>query len=547
MKDGDNLKKQGFIKGSVILIVSVIIVKIIGAMFKIPLADMLGGSGMGYFSSAYGLFMPVYAFFVTGMSAAAARQVAEYSALGKYKSIRKFKKLLFWFFSLTGIAGTLLIILTAKPFSYYVIQNEKAYFPVLVTAPSIFFGCIMSVYRGYYEGLRNMYPTAVSQVAEGISKLVLGLVFCMYILENYDSISPYMHGADRLSSAAAGAVAGITLSSAVGALYLILRDMIKGDGISEKDIFSDKSDFSGKAALKELLKVLIPVSVSSLVTNLTSLIDLGTIIRCINNAVEKSPQYFSENFEAFAHTGAEGFANFAYGSFIGLSVTVFNLVPSVTNMFGKGILPSAAEAWTAGDRALLKKHSEDVLKITSFIAVPSGLGITVLAEPVLKLLYPSSADEIQLAHESLSFLGVGIIFLALSFPVFSMLQGIGRADIPLKIMLAGVAVKFAGNMILVAVPQINISGAGISTDLCYLLILILSLHIFCKQTDIKINFIKLFFPSVYSGILCAVGAVLVYDRSSDTIISILCGAVVYIISIYLSDTEFIKSLVKSRK
>lgn len=540
------MKKQGFLKGSVILIVSVIIVKIIGAMFKIPLTNMLGGTGMGYFSSAYGLFMPVYAFFVTGMSTAAAKQVAEYSAMGKFRSIRKFKGLMLLCYGITGIIGTMIIIFTAKPFSYHIIENEKAYLSVLVTAPSILFGCIMSAYRGYYEGLRNMYPTAVSQVMEGLAKLILGLFLCMYILENFNSISIYMNGADRLSTASAGAVLGITFSALFGAVFLFLRDIIKGDGISDMEIAQDKSEFSWKTALKSLLSVLIPVSLGSLVTNLTSLIDLGTIIRCINNAVEKSPQYFAEKFNAFSVSGAEGFANFAYGSFIGLSVTIFNLIPSVTNMFGKGVLPSVAEAWTSKDKNALKKHTEDVLKVTAFIAVPSGLGITVLAKPVLELLYPSRTDEIQLAYESLSYLGIGVIFLSLSFPVFSMLQGTGRADIPLKIMLVGVAVKFIGNIILVSIPQINITGAGISTDLCYLVILILSLYKLCRHTDIKINFVKLFFSSFYSGLLCAITAVLAYDIIGSTIIAILCGGFIYMIAVYLLDNAFFKSLI-SRK
>jgi len=536
------LKKQGFLKGSFILIASVIIAKIIGALFKIPLTNMLGGTGMGYFSSAYGLFMPVYAFFVTGMSTAAARQIAEYSALGMYRSVRKFKNLCILCFTLIGIAGTFIIILAAKPFSVYVIENENAYLSVLATAPSILFGCIMSAYRGYYEGLRNMYPTAVSQVAEGIVKLVLGLFFCTYALENYELIKQYFPECDRISAASAGAVLGITVSAASGALYLFLRDIIKGDGITNSEISHDCCRFSKKSALKALFSVLVPVALGSLVTNLTSLIDLATIIRCINRAVETDASYFAENFTAFSETGADGFANFAYGSFIGLSVTVFNLVPSVTNMFGKGVLPSVTEAWTAKNKTALKRNAESVIKVTAFIAVPSGIGITLLSERILKLLYPSRTSEIQLASESLSYLGIGVIMLALSFPVFSMLQAAGKADMPLKIMIAGVVVKLAGNMLLVSVPEINIAGAGISTDLCYLVILILSVYIFCRHTEIKLNLLKLLLPSVYGGLMCGITAVLVADITDMTLLSIAAGGAVYLIIVYISDKNFLRGI-----
>lgn len=542
-KECDILKKQGFLKGSFILVASVIIAKIIGALFKIPLTNMLGGTGMGYFSSAYGLFMPVYAFFVTGMSTAAARQTAEYSALKMHRSVRKFRNLCLLCFTLTGIAGTLTIILAAKPFSVYIIENENAYLSVLATAPSILFGCIMSAYRGCYEGLRNMYPTAVSQVAEGIVKLILGLFFCTYALENYELIQHYFPECDRISAASAGAVLGITFSAAAGTLYLFLRDIIKGDGITDSEISQDTTIFSKKTALKTLFSVLVPVALGSLVTNLTSLIDLGTIIRCINKAVETDTAYFAENFTAFSETGTDGFANFAYGSFIGLSVTVFNLVPSVTNMFGKGVLPSVTEAWTSKDKKALEKNAESVIKVTAFIAVPSGIGITLLSERILKLLYPSRTAEIQLAAESLSYLGTGVIMLALSFPVFSMLQATGKADMPLKIMLAGVAVKFAGNMLLVPVPQINITGAGISTDLCYLVILILSVYIFCRHTEIKLKFLKLLLPYIYGGLMCGITAVLAADITDMTLLSIAAGGVVYLITVYISDRDFLIGII----
>ncbi|MGN0605801.1 MAG: polysaccharide biosynthesis C-terminal domain-containing protein [Oscillospiraceae bacterium] len=540
------MKKQGFLKGSFILIASVIIAKIIAALFRIPLTNMLGGTGMGYFSSAYGLFMPVYAFFVTGMSTAAAKQTAEYSALGMHGSIKKFRRISLFYFSIIGLVGSLIIVIAAKPFAYYVIDNPDSYYAVLATAPAIFFGCVMSAYRGHYEGLRNMYPTAVSQVVEGIVKLAAGLFLCGYILNHADTIMMYFKGYDSFAIAAAGAVAGVSVSTMAGALYLIFRHIIRGDGISKSDIQNDAYKFSAKYAVKSLFSTLVPIAVGSLVTNLTSLIDLGTIIKCMNKAALNYPEYFSEKFSAFSETGIDGFANFAYGSFIGMSVTVFNLVPSVTNMFGKGVFPSITEAWTSKDTEMVQKHSEDVIKVTSFLAVPSGIGITALSERILKLLYPERISEIQLASDSLAVLGIGVIMLAVSYPVFSMLQATGRADIPVKIMLAGVAVKFIGNILFIPIPFINISGAGIATDLCYLLILVLSLYEFRKHTGIRLNVIKLMIPSFYCGILCAVTALLMADITDNTIISILCGGIIYLVSMYLADKKSIDILLKRK-
>ncbi len=507
---------------------------------------MLGGTGMGYFSSAYGLFMPVYAFFVTGLSTAVAEKTAYYSALEMYKSIRKFKRLVLLCFSIAGIIGSFIIILSSKYFAVSVIENEKAYLSVLAVAPSIFFGCVMAVYRGYYEGLRNMYPTAFSQVAESIFKLFSGLFLCTYVLENFEKLPQWLQKYDVYSVASAGAVMGITLSTFAGTVFLIIYNTFIGDGITKENLKNDSMKFSAKKSLKEMFSVLIPVAMGSLVTNLTSLIDLGTIIRCINNSAEKFPEYFSQHFKSFSVIEAGEFANFAYGSFIGLSVTVFNLVPSVTNMFGKGVLPSVTEAWTSKDKILLKKNTEDVIKATAFLSVPCGMGITVLAKSILEFLFSSRVDEIELAWESLSYLGIGIIFLCLSYPMFSIFQGTGKAIMPVKIMLVGVLVKSVANIILVSIPELNISGASIATDLCYIVIFILSFIFIQKHIEVKINIFRVLLPFVYSGILCSVTAIIFYDITKSVVISILCGGIVYLLALYLSDEKFVKSLKKSR-
>ena len=157
------------------LLVSALVTKIIGAIFKLPLTNLLGGSGMGYFSCAYGLFLPVYALSITGLTTAVAKLTAERSALEDYAGVRRILRLSLYCFTLIGLLGTGAILLLAKPFCRYVAENPDAYLSVLVLAPAILLGCISAVFRGYYEGLRTMYPTALSQLAEALAKLLFGL------------------------------------------------------------------------------------------------------------------------------------------------------------------------------------------------------------------------------------------------------------------------------------------------------------------------------------------------------------------------------------
>lgn len=525
------MKKQSFLKASIILIASAVIAKAVGAVFKIPLTNMLGGVGMSYFSCAYGLFLPVYALTATGLTTAVAKLTAENCVFENYKNARKLQKISLIIFSLAGFLGTVAVILLAKPFCNNIASCPKAVTAVVLIAPSVFFGCITAVYRGCWEGMRNMYPTAVSQIIEAVIKLLSGLFLCNFVLENPERVlSFFPEGTEITAVAAAAAVLGISISTFAGCLFMF----ILGTGIEKDSATSLKGcEESTRSLIKKLMKIVIPVALGSLVTNLTSLVDLSTIIRCLDKAIEKNPDYFFSHYNLNGLTTTD-LSEFIYGSFSGLAITIFNLVPSVTNMFGKGILPSIAESWAKNDKSSLENLSENVLKATAFIAIPSGIGITFLSEPILCFLFPQRLSECSVAAESLAFLGIAVIFLSLSFPMFSCLQAIGRADIPLKLMALGVLIKLSGNLILIPAAKINVSGAAISTFLCYTVIFILSFIIYTKTANIKIKIIRLLLPYLFSGIFCGLTANTVYSflpfgNTLSLPVSICCGGIIYLI------------------
>ncbi len=543
------MKKQTFIFSSAILIFSAAATKLIGAIFRIPLANMLGGTGMGYFSGAYGIFMTVYAVSVTGLPTAVAKLVAENSTLGRYENIRKIKSSAIIFFGITGLIFTILLIAAAYPFCLLT-SGKETVLSVLMIAPSIFFCCITSVYRGYYEGLRNMFPTAVSQVIEGIFKLGTGLALCGYVLynpEKFDKISSVFGGTTAV--AAGSAVLGISLSSAAGMIFLIVRDKICGDNIPE-NIFSKTSAnaYSTNDVIGQLLRIVFPVAAGALVTNLTSLIDLVTVTRSLEKAVGTAPEHFSEISGVIS---ISELPNFMFGSFTGLAVTVFNLIPSFTNMFGKGILPSLSEAFTAGDRKSITLNTEKALLMTSIIAVPSGFGIFTLSENILGFLFSSKPVEVSVCSNAMSILGISVIFLCISSTIFSILQAAGKPQLPVKIMLAGVTVKLMGNLFLVPVPQLNISGAALSTLLCYIVIFILSVYHMIVLTHISgKKLLGIFLKLCYCSAMCAGSAKLTENMLSNVentslvlLISIFVGVIFYILCTFLLDI-FTKSTLK---
>lgn len=549
------MKKQSFLESSAILILSAVVTKLMGAVFRIPLANMLGGEGMGYFSSAYGIFMTVYAVSVTGLPAAVAKLTAENSALERFANVRRVRSSALLFFSAAGLAFTLLMLAAAYPFC--MLTGGKETVPsVLAIAPSIFFGCVTSVYRGYYEGLRNMIPTAVSQIAEGLVKLAAGLALCLWVLKNPAKAAAMciffgLPAGSVLSAAAAAAVLGITLSTAAGTLFLVLRDRLFGDGITPEQLSASSGagcTDSRRTIIAALLKTAVPVAIGALVTNLTSLIDLVTINRSLGRAVYASPEYFAQIAPGIP---PERLPNFLFGSFTGLAVTVFNLIPSFTNMFGKGILPNLSEAFAAGDEVRVRECAEKSLFATALIAFPSGVGISVLSGPILRVLFPLKGLETSLCTLSLSVLGIGVVFLCLSSTVFAALQAAGRPELPVKLMLLGVAVKLTGNLLLVRIPELNTAGAAVSTLLCYAVICIPAVNILIKIADTDKNRIYGIFCKIcYGSLLCGAGALITEKMLPDTLgnvlilfISILIGVIFYIISTFLLGI-FTKSTLK---
>ena len=527
------LKRQNFLKGSIILMISAAIAKLLGAVFKIPLTNILGGIGMSYFSCAYSIFMPVYALTVTGLSSAVARMTAQSAALGMYANTAKVRRTALMLFSGVGFVGSLLIFLLAKPFSYYFIGSHEAYGAITMIAPSVFFGCITAVERGYYEGMSNMYPTAFSQASEGVVKAVSGLLLCGYVTSCPDTVMRLFPDITDIRGAAATAgVLGVTFSTAGSAIFFgIMRLFVRPHCDGEIYLMSVRD------IVRELMATALPVGIGALVTNLTAVVDMWTVIGCISR--------FSSGIKTPDGISSSELPGFVYGSFAGIALTVFGLIPSVTNMLGKGALTCIASACRSGDRGEIQRGTMQALLTAAIIAVPAAAGLFVLAPEILSFLYPRQNDEVVLCIAPLRYLMGGMICLCVSYPIFSMLQAAGKPNVPLKIMIAGTTVKFIGNLLLI--PFMGIDGAALSTTLCYILILCLSLRIYITTVEIKIHIIP-FVNVLYSGLMCGGSACLTayiakhWELPQFTVIgvSVVVGGTVYMLLLraLLVDREF---------
>lgn len=542
-------KKQSFLYGSTILMASMLLVKLIGALFKIPLTNIIGVTGMGYFNSAYNVYTTVYALTVTGLSTAVARMVAENAARGKYRDVRKIFRLSTIIFLMLGILGFLLILVSARGFSS-LIDSPNSFWAVLMIAPSIFFCCLMAAYRGYYEGLSNMTPTAVTQVVEVVVKLASGLIFTYLVMgaamrqyENTGLVFGTPVGSSEaavtaaLPFGAAAAMLGVSVSTLAGFLYVFLRHKLRGDSISKEMLQKSPASERAKPLLSRLIRIAVPITLGAVVLQLSVLIDTVTIQNRLLHCYQTAPELMTGLFGGYLRQD-ESIHEMLYGCFTTCAV-FFNLVPAFTSIFGKSALPNVTSAWTRQDRRRLKLNIQSVLRITTLVSSPMAFGIAFLSGPILNALYGANEPRAALiGAPMLTILAVSSLFLALVSPMNAIMQGIGRMDLPVKYLCFGAVVKLILNVILVGIPSVNIMGSAISTLVCYLLIAFLSINRLRNILTVPLDFSSTLVKPITAGIICGFSAFLCHyaltklmDNSIITLISIAFGGICYLISI----------------
>lgn len=527
------MKRQTVLRGAVWLMLSAAAAKLLGAVFRIPLTALLGGTGMGYFSCAYGLFLPVFALSVNGMNTAAAAMTAKALAQGGTAEAQGIARAARRMFGRAGLAGSVLLLLLAHPLCKGFLHNPHAAPAVMLFAPAVWFCCMSAVLRGQYEGCQQMIPTAVSQVTEGIGRVLFGLLLAGFVMQHPASVMRLLpSGTPPEAAGAAAAIFGVTLSAAVGTLTLAAFPRCLPHVRDGRQLSAERM----REIRRALLALLLPVAAASLVTNLTTLIDLATGLRGLSAGILRAPARFGLSADA-AKAEADALANYCYGAYSGLAMTVFNLVPAVTNMLGKAVLPAFAEQSAQGNRSEMQRHAEDVMRRTACIAVPAGLGICALAKPILQFLFASRPLETETAAPALSVLGIAVIFTALSCPLFSMMQGAGHAGDPVTVMLYGAGVKLIGNLLLI--PRYGLRGAALSTLLCYVTVLAGGLYLFIRRTGLHLRLVRSFAAALSGGAACACTARLVYARLSmlpqrpALLLSIAAGGAVYLPAVIL--------------
>lgn len=521
-------RKQNIAEGAMILAASIIIVKVVGLIYKFPLIDALKGGGWGYYTTAYNIFGAIYAVAVTGFPTAVSRLVSEAHSEGRYNDCVRIRRDAIRLFAWIGVAACAGLMLLARWLVDDVMEDPDAYLCVLAIAPSLICSCIMSAHRGYYQGMADMVPSAISEIVEVVVKAALSygaaVMINHYLSYEYDTYGTVLGIARTestvtsaiLSVSAAGAIFGVTLSTLAGWLCMKIIYRNRGCAISDEMLAEAPPARDDRELTKEVLRFGLPIALSALALRITSLIDNATVIRCLNDVIETDlPELYASHNGLFELIDVEvkDLANYLYEVY-GYGMPFFDLVPTLTATFSTSALPHITAAFNRGENVEVKKNIETTLSIVMLLAAPAGFGIAFMAQPILNLVYPSMEVGAALCAPMLTVLGVAAIFSCLTGALNTMLQAIGRVDIPVKIMIAGSAVKIITNKMLVSVPSYNIKAAPAGNLICFMITAMLGLILLVHYSGVKINLGRTMLKPLAGGALTGFIARLIYNLMS---------------------------------
>ncbi len=459
-------KRRSFLSGVSVLTLSAVIVKILGLLYRIPLLNRLGTEGMGYFNTAYELYALFCVVSTAGLPVAMSVLIAAQEAEGRRQEARRVYRVALGAFVVIGVVGTGLLWGLSEPFAA-LLGNPQAAACMRAISPTVFLICVSSALRGYFQGHRNMVPTAVSQVMEAAGKLFLGLAFAGYARAT---------GA-TLPETAAWAVMGLTVGTGVSVLYLLCHKRLtdrrteteRRERLSPSLSAPDRTDGGQGTDTMTLLRALaataIPVTLGAGVISLTKCIDLGLILH---------------RLQAVGYTAAE--ANALYGCYSTLAVPVFNLLPSLTTSIALSAVPTLSAALKRGEDGRAEVHTTAMgaLTMTLIVAIPASLGLAVFAEDILSLLFAEQPTAVAAAAPWLSCLGLSVPAACLVTVTGAMLQAAGRARCPVVSMLFGVGAKTLLAYWLLGVDGWGMAGVPVSSLVCDTVIVAVNLFFLAR-------------------------------------------------------------------
>lgn len=519
------MNKSTFIKGATILSAAGIIVKLLGAVFKIPLANMIGDTGMAYFNPSY----YIYALFLTpataGIPTAISRLVSENVTLNNHREAHQVFVLSSRLMVGFGVVAFTIVFFGAEWFAN-LLKFPEIVISIRSIAPGLLIVPLMACYRGYFQGQHNMMPTGLSQIVEQGSRVTVGLLFA-YLL--YHQHLDYSLDYSPEALGAAGATFGNVGGAIGGIAVIILIYIVKGKD-RRKLLNAGGSAVkpgSWKPVIKTIIYIAVPITIGATLLPLTNLIDAALVNR----------RLMAANF-------TPELAKSLYGQLTGFAGTITNLPLIFIQAIAVTIVPLVAASFKSRQQQMLQTQIILGIRVATLIALPCVAGLAILARPILLLLYPSQVESAISTVPCLIILALGILPLAVEQTMTGVLQGTGKQTIPVKNLAIGLLLKIVLTWVLVAVPFFNVTGAAIGTVIGYACAASLNTAAVIRHTGITLSVKDVFLrPLLPTGIM-AVAAIGIYQlvmiglgrNAVATLIAILIAVIIYGVMLIVTRT-----------
>ena len=465
-------KKQNFLQGTALLAMATAIVKVIGALYKIPLNAIIGAQGFGYFNTAYEIYNVLLMVSTAGLPVAMSRMISQASSLNHYRQVRKIYSTARGIFLGLGIAGTLLMTLFCRQLAVF--QNQPdAWFAIGCLGPCCLLICLMSTFRGFFQGQSNMLPTSISQVLEAITKLIVGIAAAVILLK----------ATGEIPMAAGGAILGVTASCLVSSFYLLGKFRKSFKLMPETD---DETETFGATA-KGLLIIAIPITIGSaglqILTMLETKLYMGQLLGL---------GYSQDQADTM-----KGIYN--------MTQTIFNMPCAFITPITISIIPAITSQLTLGNHKEARATEESAIRVMALISMPCAFGLAVLAEPVTALLGGYTGDKLVLATRLMTVLGFSIMFNAVVLVTTALMQAHGHVNRPVVNMFIGGILKLIAVYVLTGNPHIGILGTPIGTLMCYIAISVLNItsirSLISESPAIVKNLVRPFLSAAIMGLI----------------------------------------------
>ncbi|MBO4452992.1 MAG: polysaccharide biosynthesis protein [Clostridia bacterium] len=487
----ENQKKQGrsFLREAVILTAASFAVKIIGVVFKIPLTNIMGDS-IGIFTAAYSIYAMLFMLSTSGLPVAISRLVAASNERGRGREADRIALIALIAFGLIGLSFSLLLIVFA-PLIAEKTSHPDSVLAMRMIAPSLFCICVCASVRGYYQGLRNMYPTAISQFIEAFFKMAVGLTAVNIAASK--GASPEVQ--------AACAISGVTVGTMFAMIFILIYR-----GISRKTlpVYTDGSVRGDGKLLKMIMIVALPVTLTAAALYFSQFLDTILIVNILKDSGEQ-----------------EAVAQKLFSAYTGLSVPIYDLLPA-TLVFpiATSILPAISAAVAVKKAKTAARLSEQAIRISGIIAIPCGVFLLISGRWCIDLIYGADkwsekidpvsgigSTALDNATAALSVLAFAVFFISIVSTANALLNAYGKPNLPFLSVLSGIAVLVVSEIILLYSP-LGIVGAALSSVICYTVVMLLDLRFLRKRCGVRLKLAGMFARPLLCGLITAIATFL---------------------------------------